>query len=201
MKIQKPMKLVFASNNAHKLSEVRNILSNIEVVSLRDVGFDADIEETGITLEENSRLKAATVWEWLLQNGKSEDCDGVFADDTGLEIAFLGGQPGVYSARWAGEPSNDANNRAKALAMLSGIENRSAQFRTVITLVGKNHDLQVDGIVKGQIAQEESGEQGFGYDSLFIPDGYSVTFAMLSPSEKNSISHRARALTALREII
>ena len=192
------MKLVFASNNAHKLAEVRHILSHVEVVSLRDIGFVQEIDETGQTLEENSRLKAMTVWQWLSDKNLCSEYNGVFADDTGLEIEALGGQPGVYSARWAGEPSNDANNRAKALQQLSGISNRQAQFRTVITLISTEQDLQVEGIVKGEIAQEESGQQGFGYDSLFIPEGHNCTFAMLSADEKNSISHRARALHALR---
>lgn len=196
-----PMKLVFASNNAHKLEEVRHILSHIEVVSLREVGFLHEIDETGTTLEENSRLKVLTVWQWLSDHQLTADYDGVFADDTGLEIEALGGQPGVYSARWAGEPSNDANNRAKALQALAGITQRQAQFRTVITLIGKDHDLQVEGVVKGQIAEYEQGDQGFGYDSLFIPEGYTATFAMLSSEEKNAISHRARALHALRAII
>lgn len=195
------MKLVFASNNAHKLSEVRQILSHIEIVSLREIGFYGEIEETGQTLEDNSRLKSLAVWEWLLSNGKASGYDGVFADDTGLEIFALNQQPGVYSARWAGEPSNDAKNRAKALSELSGILNREARFRTVITLIGRTYDVQVDGIIQGRIAEQESGEQGFGYDSIFIPEGYSCTFAMLSSSEKNAISHRARALRALRDIL
>ena len=192
------MKLVFASNNAHKLAEVRHILTHREVVSLRDIGFLQEIDETGQTLEENSRLKAMTIWQWLIDKNLTTEYNGVFADDTGLEIEALGGQPGVYSARWAGEPSNDANNRAKAMQQLSGINNRKAQFRTVITLISTEQDLQVEGIVKGQIAQQESGDQGFGYDSLFIPEGYNSTFAMLTAEEKNSISHRARALQALR---
>ena len=192
------MKLVFASNNAHKLAEVRHILTHIEVVSLRDIGFLQEIDETGQTLEENSRLKAMTIWQWLIDKNLTTEYNGVFADDTGLEIEALGGQPGVYSARWAGEPSNDANNRAKAMQQLSGINNRKAQFRTVITLISTAQDLQIEGIVKGQIAQQESGDQGFGYDSLFIPEGYNSTFAMLTAEEKNSISHRARALQALR---
>lgn len=195
------MKLVFASNNAHKLAEVRHILSQIEVVSLRDIGFLQEIDETGQTLEENSRLKAITVWQWLISNHLDSEYNGVFADDTGLEIQALGGAPGVYSARWAGEPSNDANNRAKALQLLSGISHRDAQFRTVITLVGKGQELQVEGIIKGQMAIEESGYMGFGYDSLFIPEGHSCTFATLSAEQKNAISHRARALHALRAII
>jgi len=195
------MKLVFASNNAHKLAEVRHILSQVEVVSLRDIGFQQEIDETGQTLEENSRLKAMTVWQWLILHDMDREYNGVFADDTGLEIEALGGAPGVYSARWAGEPSNDANNRAKALQMLSDSPNRAAQFRTVITLISHQQDLQVEGVVKGQIATAESGEQGFGYDSLFIPEGYDCTFATLSAEAKNAISHRARALHALRAVI
>jgi XTP/dITP diphosphohydrolase len=195
------MKLVFASNNAHKLAEVRHILTHIEVVSLRDIGFLQEIDETGQTLEENSRLKAMTIWQWLIDKNLTTEYNGVFADDTGLEIEALGGAPGVYSARWAGEPSNDANNRAKALQLLSNNSNRTAQFRTVITLLSHEQDLQVEGIVKGQIATAESGNQGFGYDSLFIPEGHDCTFAMLSAEEKNAISHRARALHALRAII
>jgi XTP/dITP diphosphohydrolase len=195
------MKLVFASNNAHKLAEVRHILSQVEVVSLRDIGFQQEIDETGQTLEENSRLKAMTIWQWLILHDIDREYNGVFADDTGLEIEALGGAPGVYSARWAGEPSNDANNRAKALQMLSDSPNRAAQFRTVITLISHEQDLQVEGVVKGQIATAESGEQGFGYDSLFIPEGHDCTFAMLSAEAKNAISHRARALHALRAVI
>ena len=195
------MKLVFASNNAHKLAEVRHILSQVEVVSLRDIGFQQEIDETGQTLEENSRLKAMTIWQWLILYDMDREYNGVFADDTGLEIESLGGAPGVYSARWAGEPSNDANNRAKALQMLSDSPNRAAQFRTVITLISHQQDLQVEGVVKGQIATAESGEQGFGYDSLFIPEGHDCTFAMLSAEAKNAISHRARALHALRAVI
>ena len=195
------MKLVFASNNAHKLDEVRKILADVEVLSLREVGFLQEIDETGETLEENSRLKAATVWQWLLNHALDTEVDGVFADDTGLEIAALNGAPGVYSARWAGEPSNDANNRAKALHELSGKDNRSARFRTVITWVGHQVNVQVEGIVQGKMALEEHGTGGFGYDALFIPDGYDATFAVLPAETKNTISHRARALHALRELL
>ena len=195
------MKLVFASNNAHKLDEVRKILADVEVLSLREVGFLQEIDETGETLEENSRLKAATVWQWLLNHALDTEVDGVFADDTGLEIEALNGAPGVYSARWAGEPSNDANNRAKALHELSGKDNRSARFRTVITWVGHQVNVQVEGIVQGKMALEEHGTGGFGYDALFIPEGYTDTFATLSAEEKNSISHRARALEALNKML
>ena len=195
------MKLVFASNNAHKLDEVRKILADVEVLSLREVGFLQEIDETGETLEENSRLKAETVWQWLLNHALDTEVDGVFADDTGLEIEALNGAPGVYSARWAGEPSNDANNRAKALHELSGKDNRSARFRTVITWVGHQVNVQVEGIVQGKMALEEHGIGGFGYDALFIPEGYADTFATLSAEEKNSISHRARALEALNKML
>ena len=195
------MKLVFASNNAHKLEEVRKILADVEVLSLREVGFLQEIDETGDTLEENSRLKAATVWQWLLNHALDTEVDGVFADDTGLEIDALNGAPGVYSARWAGEPSNDANNRAKALYELAGKENRDARFRTVITCVGHQVNVQVEGIVQGRMALEEHGTGGFGYDALFIPEGYIDTFATLSAEEKNSISHRARALETLNKML
>ena len=195
------MKLVFTSNNAHKLAEVRHILSQIEVVSLRDIGFLQEIDETGQTLEENSRLKAITVWQWLINNHLDSEYNGVFADDTGLEIQALGGAPGVYSARWAGEPSNDANNRAKALHEMRGISSREAHFRTVITWIGRDIDVQVEGLVYGTITETEQGDGGFGYDALFVPQGYSETFATLPAEVKNSISHRGRALEALKKVI
>lgn len=195
------MKIVFASNNAHKLEEVRKILAPMEVLGLREVGFDSEIDETGTTLEANSMLKAQVVWQWLVEQGVDTTMLGVFADDTGLEIAALGGAPGVYSARWAGEPSNDAHNRQKALCELTGVQDRSARFRTVITWIDTQGAQQVEGIVNGRMAEEESGEGGFGYDALFIPEGHNATFAALPAEEKNAISHRARALHALRAIL
>lgn len=196
------MKVVFASNNAHKLLEVRGILpSHIEVLCLRDVGFSEDIDETGETLEANSLLKAEVVWQWLVTQNRLSSVDAVLSDDTGLEIAALGGAPGVYSARWAGEPSDDARNRQKALELLDGQQDRSARFRTVMTWIDMSGARQVEGIVDGKMSTKESGDGGFGYDSLFIPQGYDMTFAMLSADEKNAISHRARALHALRAII
>lgn len=195
------MKIVFASNNAHKLEEVRKILAPMEVLGLREVGFDSEIDETGTTLEANSMLKAQVVWQWLVEQGIDTTMWGVFADDTGLEIAALGGAPGVYSARWAGEPSNDARNRQKALCELTGVQDRSARFRTVITWMDAHGAQQVEGIVKGRMAEEESGEGGFGYDALFIPEGHNATFAALPAEEKNAISHRARALHALRALL
>ena len=189
--------------------------AGIEVLSLRDIGFEQEIEETGTTLEENSEIKASTVAAFISRQHSvvSLQIDGVFADDTGLEIDALGGKPGVYTARWylenerlkmKGEREIFAANRAKALRELEGKEDRGAQFRTVITLIGgrKNateghNTLQVEGVVRGRIATEEYGEGGFGYDPVFIPEGYDKTFGELPAEVKNGISHRARALQAL----
>ena len=194
------MRMVFASNNAHKLEEVRKILAPRTVLSLHEIGFESDIDETGATLEENSRIKACAVADWLQAQGKLADTM-VFADDTGLEIEALNGQPGVHTARWAGEPACDAANRKKALAELQGQTNRSARFRTVITLIRNGQIEQVSGEVKGRIGPEEYGDKGFGYDPLFIPEGYDKTFAELPAEVKNSISHRARALENLVKIL
>lgn len=189
--------------------------AGIEVLSLRDIGFEQEIEETGTTLEENSEIKASTVAAFISRQHSvvSLQIDGVFADDTGLEIDALGGKPGVYTARWylenerlkmKGEREIFAANRAKALRELEGKEDRGAQFRTVITLIGgrKNateghNTLQVEGVVRGRIATEEYGEGGFGYDPVFIPEGYDKTFGELPAEVKNGISHRSRALAAL----
>lgn len=199
--------------------------AGIEVLSLRDIGFEQEIEENGLTLAENSRIKASTVAAFI-NDGMSASLndgmmiDGVFADDTGLEIDALGGEPGVYTARWyrmengaervqdaalqvKGEKEIFAANRAKALRELSGKTNRGAQFKTVITLIriAKNETVQVEGIVRGQIATEEYGQGGFGYDPIFIPEGYDKTFGELPAELKNSISHRARAMEALVKIL
>lgn len=196
------MKLVFASNNKHKLSEVRQILpEQVEVVSLKDVGFVQEIEETGATLEENSLLKANAVWEWLDKNRLLGAVDGVFADDTGLEIAALGGAPGVRTARWAGDEACDVNNRQKALRELMGKEDRNARFRTVVSLIVQGKTQQVEGVVNGRIALQEEGDGGFGYDPVFVPEGYEKTFASLPTEVKNAISHRGRAMEKLCEIL
>ena len=180
--------------------------AGVEVLSLHEIGFEAEIEETGKTLEENSLIKAKTVWDWIVESRKSkvESIDGVFADDTGLEIDALNGEPGVYTARWAGSP---AANRAKALRELEGKDNRDCQFRTVITLL-MNGDaplnggmIQVEGIVRGRIAEQEFGEGGFGYDPVFIPEGYDKTFGELPAELKNHISHRARAIQELVRVL
>ena len=196
------MKLVFASNNAHKLGEVRQILpENVEVISLREVGFNEEIEETGETLEENSALKARVVWDWLFAEHLTEGVDGVFADDTGLEITALGGAPGVRTARWAGDEACDRNNRQKALCELIGKEDRSARFRTVVSLIVHGEMQQVEGVVNGFISLDEEGDGGFGYDPVFVPEGYTKTFASLPSDVKNSISHRFRAMEALCQIL
>ena len=194
------MKLVFASNNQHKLLEVRQILpAHITMRSLKDIGFCEEIDEIGDTLEENSALKAQTIWQWIKDKKMILEVDGVFADDTGLEIDALGGKPGVRTARWAGEDCNDAANRIKVLEQLRDKDNREAQFRTVVTLITKENTLQVEGIVRGYINEREEGEGGFGYDPVFVPEEYDKTFASLPAEVKNSISHRARALDALKE--
>jgi XTP/dITP diphosphohydrolase len=196
------MKLVFASNNQHKLEEVRQILPiSVEVISLREIGFVQEIDETGTTLEENSALKAQEVWKWMIDNSLLESIDGVFADDTGLEILALGGAPGVRTARWAGDDACDIKNRQKALYELEGVADRTARFRTVVSLIRNGEILQVEGVVNGLIAIEEEGNGGFGYDPIFIPEGYDKTFASLSSKEKNAISHRGRAMEELRKII
>ncbi len=196
------MRLVFASNNAHKLAEVRAMMpEGISVLSLSEIGFEDEIDEIGTTLEENSRIKAETVAAFISgqQSVFSGQIDGVFADDTGLEINALGGKPGVYTARWVGEP---AANRQKALAELKDKTDRSAQFRTVITLIKVNGErLAVSGIVRGRIAEEEYGQGGFGYDPVFIPEGYNKTFGELPAEVKNSISHRSRAIAELVKLL
>ena len=196
----------------------------IEVLSLKDIGFEAEIEETGETLEENSLIKAQTVWDWIVESRKSkvESIDGVFADDTGLEIDALNGEPGVYTARWyrreptltlpkgkemTDEMLNFHCNRAKALRELEGKENRGCQFRTVITLLMSGDAtlnggmIQIEGVVRGRIAEEEYGEGGFGYDPVFIPEGYDKTFGELPAELKNHISHRARAIQELVKVL
>jgi XTP/dITP diphosphohydrolase len=181
---------VFATNNAHKLSEVKAVLGDgYELVTLKEVGITEDIPETGDTLDENASLKARYVYE---RTGL--DC---FADDTGLEVEALGGAPGVRSARYATDGHDFAANNRKLLKELDGVTNREARFRTVISLIASGEEIQVEGVVNGVIALSESGSEGFGYDPLFIPEGKGVTFAEMSADEKNSISHRGRAVAEL----
>ncbi len=188
------MKLVFATNNRHKLQEVKDILgSRVEVLSLAEIGCHDDIPETGATLEENALIKARWVSE-------KYNCN-CFADDTGLEVEALGGTPGVYSARYAGEECNSEANMQKLLHNLTGENNRNAQFRTVIALIINNREFTFDGIVKGTISTGKMGEAGFGYDPIFIPEGYSQSFAQMGSEEKNRISHRYRATEKLSNYI
>ena len=188
------MKIVFATNNAHKLAEVKAVLGeDFELVTLKEVGITEDISETGETLDENASIKARYVYE---RTGL--DC---FADDTGLEVEALNGEPGVRSARYATDGHDFAANNRKLLKELEGVTNRKARFRTVISLIRSGVEQQVEGIVNGCIATKEAGCEGFGYDPLFIPDGKSVTFAEMTAEEKNSISHRGRAVAELVKIL
>jgi XTP/dITP diphosphohydrolase len=179
-------KIVFATNNKHKLKEIRKITAGIlEILSLSDINCEEEIEETGITLEENALIKARYIKEKY-----GYDC---FADDTGLEVEALGGAPGVYSARYAGEACNPLENMLKLLQVMEGITNRNARFRTVIALLMNNETYFFEGVVDGQIIEEQKGSAGFGYDPIFVPEGYNQTFAELGIDIKNQISHRAKA--------
>ncbi|MDE7378036.1 MAG: non-canonical purine NTP diphosphatase [Paraprevotella sp.] len=184
-------KLVFATNNAHKLEEIKAILGEkIEILSLKDIGCEADIPETADTLEGNASLKSRYIYDHY-----GMDC---FADDTGLEVDALGGAPGVFSARYAGENGHDSEaNMKKLLVNLKEITDRKAQFRTVISLIEQGKELQFEGIVKGDILTEKRGCSGFGYDPVFRPEGYDLSFAELGNDIKNKISHRARAVALL----
>lgn len=200
------MKIVFATNNQHKLQEIRDILgSEFEIVSLKDIGCDVDIPETGNTLEENAMQKAQYVYDHY-----NLSC---FADDTGLEVEVLNGEPGVHSARYAEGTDHDSEaNMAKLLRNLEGKDNRKARFRTVIALIQKQDVCpcgctsikkvnRFEGIVDGSIATEKHGTAGFGYDPIFVPEGYDKSFAELGESIKNGISHRARAVAKLAEYL
>ena len=200
------MKIVFATNNQHKLDEIRGILGDgFEIVSLNDIGCHEDIPETGKTLEENALQKAQYVYEHYHVN--------CFADDTGLEVDALNGAPGVYSARYAGGEGHDSEaNMTKLLHELGNNNNRKARFRTVIALIEKKDVCpcgctsvkkvhQFEGIVNGEIIQERRGGEGFGYDPIFQPEGYDKTFAELGMDIKNTISHRARATQKLAEYL
>lgn len=190
------MKLAIATNNQHKLQEIRAILGDSfeELLSLKDLGIDVDVEETGSTLEENALIKARAI---LALSGIA-----TLADDTGLMVDALRGAPGVYSARYAGEKHDDAKNRALLLKNLDGVKDRSAHFATVIALCypdGKT--LTASGRVNGEILLSERGTEGFGYDSLFFSTELGKTFAEATQAEKNSVSHRGRALRAMLELV
>lgn len=188
-------KLVFATNNAHKLEEIRAILGDkVEILSLNDIDCHADIPETADTLQGNAALKAQYIYE-----NYGLDC---FADDTGLEVEALNGAPGIYSARYAdGEGHDSEANMKKLLSEMQDKENRKARFRTVICLIEDGKEHFFEGIVNGSIIRERKGGAGFGYDPVFMPDGYSETFAEMGNDEKNKISHRARAVQKLCEYL
>lgn len=188
------MKLVFATNNKHKLTEVRSLVDgSIEIVSLSDIGCSEDIPETAATIEGNASQKAFYVF-----NKFGIDC---FADDTGLEVEALNGRPGVYSARYAGEGCSFDDNIDKILLELKGIKNRSACFRTVISLIINGVEHQFEGRVDGLLLEERRGIKGFGYDPVFQPSGSDKTFAEMSPEMKNKISHRGIAVRKLVDFL
>ncbi len=187
-------KLVFATNNKHKLAEIKEMLSDrFEIISLDELGCTDDIPETEPTLEGNALLKAKYVVDRYGVN--------CFADDTGLEVEALNGAPGVYSARYAGVDQDAEKNMTKLLKELKGIENRKARFRTSIALILGGKEFYFDGQVQGYISTEKTGEKGFGYDPIFIPDGYNKSFAQLSSEEKNKISHRGKAVQSLQQFL
>jgi XTP/dITP diphosphohydrolase len=190
MKVQ----FIFATNNSHKLEEVREILGNqYRIRSLESIGCREEIPETADTLEGNARLKARFVKERY-----GYDC---FADDTGLEVKALNNAPGGYSARYAGASKDPAANRRKLLQELEGKSDRSARFRTVIALIRGDKEYLFEGIVEGKIIREERGTTGFGYDSIFVPEGYTETFAESGTELKNTISHRAEATNRLKQFL
>lgn len=184
------MKLYFATNNIHKLKEVQEVVGDsFQIESMRSLGINEDIPEDQQTLEGNALQKAR-----FLYDRTGESC---FADDTGLEVDALNGAPGVYSARYAGEAKNSLDNMTLLLKNMSGIQHRKARFRTVIALILNGKEYLFEGVVNGTIAEEPRGTAGFGYDPLFVPDGYSTTFAEMDSEAKNAISHRGRAVEKL----
>ncbi len=186
--------LIFATNNQHKLTEVQSLIGDsFRLMSLKDIGCNEDIPETAPTLEGNALLKARFIFSTYGKN--------CFADDTGLEIEALDGRPGVFSARYATDGHDFEANIDKVLAELSGARNRNARFRTVVALILDGSVHYFEGIVNGKIISERKGAEGFGYDPVFIPDGYQDTFAEMPLSEKNKISHRARAVNKLVDFL
>ena len=182
--------LIFATNNEHKVSEIQSLLpKDINVITLQQAGINIDIPEPYDTLQENANTKAKTIFEITQQN--------CFSEDTGLEIDALNGAPGVHSARYAGEDRNFNANIEKVLSNLKNLENRSAQFRTVICLIWEQKEYYFEGVCRGQIAEQNSGTAGFGYDPIFIPEGATKSFAEMTMDEKNTHSHRQKAVTQL----
>lgn len=188
------MKLVFATNNPHKLQEIKHLLNNsIELLCLSDIPCDDEIPENQETLEGNAAEKSFYIFDKYGLN--------CFADDTGLEIEALNGEPGVYSARYAGKERDSEKNMNLVLQKLSGTKNRKARFRTVISLVIDGHETQFEGVVNGEILEEKRGQTGFGYDPIFRPEESTSSFAEMTLEEKNKISHRGRAVQKLVEYL
>lgn len=189
------MQLVFATNNPHKIFEVRHLLGKrYEILGLNDLGIKEDIPENQDTIEGNAIEKSKYIFEKY-----NLPC---FADDTGLEVDFLNGRPGVFSARYAGKDCSFDDNVNKLLGELDGVENRKARFRTVIAFIDKNNITQLfEGIVNGHIAKSRQGSEGFGYDPVFVPDGYCLSFAEMELTLKNAISHRAKAMNKFIEYL
>jgi len=187
-------KIVFATNNQHKLSEIREILGNdFEIVSLKELGFEEEIPETGETLAENASQKS-----YHIHNLFGMDC---FSDDTGLEVEALGGAPGVYSARYAGENCSYDDNVNKLLKELGNSQNRKAAFKTVISLIINGKEFRFEGKVDGTITADKRGSGGFGYDPVFLPDGFTQTFSEMDTAIKNKISHRGKATAKLVDFL
>ena len=195
--------LVFVTQNPHKLHEIKDLfnkslvhfphLNQYDLVSLSDIGFHQDIPETMDTLEGNASLKA-----WTIHRIYGLPC---FADDTGLEVEILGNRPGVVSARYAGEDKNFDKNMEKVLRELEGHPNRKARFRTVISFIINEKEIQFEGVSEGKIIHEKKGREGFGYDPIFLPDGYDLTFAEMNLKQKNQVSHRFRAFGKLMDYL
>lgn len=191
------MRLIVASNNQNKIREIKKILQNKveEVISLKDAGIFVDVEETGKTFQENALLKATAI-----RNLLKDKSFAVLADDSGLEVEALNGAPGIFSARFAGENKNDSDNRKKLLTLLKNQKNRKARFVCALVLINENDDkISVTATSDGEITEKETGDNGFGYDSLFYSYDLKKTFAEASDDEKNSVSHRARALLQLQK--
>lgn len=197
-------KLVIASNNVGKIKEIKRILSDIEidVLSLKDIGLDIDVEEDGLTFEENAKKKSIEIYKELIKNGESDFI--IMSDDSGLEVDYLKGEPGVFSARYSGEHGNDKKNNEKLLLNLKGVDyqNRKARFVCQLAIINdKNEYKSIRGIVEGYILENEKGDGGFGYDPLFFYEPLNKSFAELTMEEKNKISHRGIALQKAKKII